>query len=309
MAAGIGPREDRETAMIERQIRPALAEAGLIPARAAWTPLSGGRTNKVWRVSAGGEDLVCKYSVKDSSNPLFPNFPESEYRCLRDLSGSGLLPELRGRAGVPGGVALVYGFVPGDRWRAGAADVARLLSCLHQLPPPRGLRRPATGSSGLREHALGILGLCRSPCAAWLASLEPRCGRFDGARRCLVHGDPVPGNILRTGGRLVLIDWQCPAAGDAADDIACFLSPAMQLLYGSGPLDAAERAAFLAAYGDQRIAARYLGMETLFHWRMAAYCLWRVETGSQEYREAMKAEVSALRARRPAPDSPARRRI
>ena len=52
-----------------------------------------------------------------------------------------------------------------------------------------------------------------------------------------------------------LIDWQCPALGDPAEDIACFLSPAMQVIYGAGPLDAARERQLRVRESFQR----YLG--------------------------------------------------
>ena len=74
-----------------------------------------------------------------------------------------------------------------------------------------------------------------------------RCGPV--ARR-LVHRDAGPGNLIDTGDRLLLIDWQAPGAGDPVEDLAAFLSPAFQILYGREPLTDDEEGAFLDAYPD-----------------------------------------------------------
>jgi aminoglycoside phosphotransferase (APT) family kinase protein len=54
-----------------------------------------------------------------------------------------------------------------------------------------------------------------------------------------------------------LIDWQCPAVGDPCEDIAIFLSPAMQLAYRGTVLSRAEEQVFLTAYSDASTLKRY----------------------------------------------------
>lgn len=116
----------------------------------------------------------------------------------------------------------------------------------------------------------------------------------------LVHGDPVPGNIVVSNRRIILIDWQCPVLGDPAEDLAIFLSPAMQFLYRGSPLADAERQVFLHAYPDRATVARFLALEPWFHWRMAAYCLWQAGRGRSEYARAFELERKALAAQAPA---------
>lgn len=104
----------------------------------------------------------------------------------------------------------------------------------------------------------------------------------------------MPGNLLLNDDAVVLIDWQCPAIGDPAEDIAIFLSPAMQYVYRGKPLTDDEEAAFLAAYRDRAITRRYRALKPWFHWRMAAYCLWRARNGSPDYAPAFRLEAAAL---------------
>jgi aminoglycoside phosphotransferase (APT) family kinase protein len=114
------------------------------------------------------------------------------------------------------------------------------------------------------------------------------------AKRALLHGDPVPGNILVTPDGLRLIDWQCPAVGDPVEDLALFLSPAMQLIYRGAPLTRAEGDAFTAAYADPQVQDRLNAMQPWHHWAMAAYCAWKAARGAQRYAQAMELELAAL---------------
>ena len=101
----------------------------------------------------------------------------------------------------------------------------------------------------------------------------------------------MPGNIIATPNGPVLIDWQCPARGDPAEDLATFLSPAMHWLYRGKLPDEAERAQFLDAYPDPVVVDRYLRLAPLFRWRMAAHCLWKAERGAADYATALKLEL------------------
>ena len=124
--------------------------------------------------------------------------------------------------------------------------------------------------------------------------MEPQGHVAPSGRRRLVHGDPVPGNIVTGPGRAALIDWQCPALGDPAADLAIFASPAMQQVYRGAPLSEAESAAFLAAYPDEETVARYRALRPWYHWRMAAYCLFRAERGRAGYAAGLTLERAAL---------------
>ena len=106
----------------------------------------------------------------------------------------------------------------------------------------------------------------------------------------------MPGNIVAHDGTLTLIDWQCPQIGDPTEDLALFLSPAMQQVYRGAPLSAAEEAAFLDRYPDPQLVARYLALRPWYHWRMAAYCLWRDQRDGRMPSRAFDLELAALRA-------------
>jgi aminoglycoside phosphotransferase (APT) family kinase protein len=260
-----------------------------------WTPFHGGRSNRAWRVVAAQGDVVVKLYATGRENPLFPNDPAAERACLARLAGTGIAPEPLASGTVPEGAWLIYRHVAGGEWTSGAASVARRLSLLHETPPPPGLRPRPGGSQALAAETLRLLAQCPDTAEkARVAAARPTGAEVppaDGA--AFLHGDPVPGNLIVTGDGLVLIDWQCPALGDPAEDLGIFLSPAMQMLYRGTPLTEAEEAAFLAA-ADPPAAARYRSLAPWFHWRMAAYCLWRGAASCPAEGAAMAAELAAL---------------
>ena len=104
----------------------------------------------------------------------------------------------------------------------------------------------------------------------------------------------MPGNIITGPQGITLIDWQCPALGDPAEDLAAFLSPAMQWLYRGQTLTPDQEQVFLSAYPNPETTARYRALKPLFHWRMAAHCLWKSERGAQDYATALRLELQAL---------------
>ena len=291
----------------ERRLKDAVVQSGLIRDDSRWTPLPGGRTSLVWRrVQSGTEDLVCRYRVENRENPLFPSLPNNEIRCLEWLGQTGCAPGLVDAVSAGNGVVLICEYVPGKPWSLPASTAARerdlaetallLDRILSACPFPDPEIRPA-GSEELRRHAHGILAMRKGRDAMELHRLEPWCDAVVGRDRALVHGDVVPGNLIRSGDGLVLIDWQCPGMGDPADDIACILSPGMQMTNGGTVIDAQLIEVFMDAYPCRDTIDRYLELKPLFRWRMAEYCLWRKQFRSPaypEYRKAMEAEITAI---------------
>ncbi len=242
-----------------------------------WTRLRGGRVNRVWRV--GGH--VVKLYDPGGASPLFPNDGPMEARMLARLGPDNLAPVLAAEG--PGWI--VYRHVRGRCWSGDPRPVARLLTRLHAIGiPPEGVRTLASGSDALRTQG-----------AAMGAGPPPVGGTVDPVSGNLLHGDAVPGNIIMDGARLTLIDWQCPALGDPVEDMAMFLSPAMQWLYRGAVLSPEDEAAFLDASPPDR-AARYRALATLFHWRMIAHCCWKADRGDADYARAALLEADALRA-------------
>lgn len=256
--------------------------------------LYGGRTNRVWKVHSGKNDAVLKLYCAQFQNPLFRNDARLEAECLRALNSSGFVPNLRATGSFGDDSWVYYDHAPGTPWTAGAERVALLLRKLHQTPVNLDLPNGCNGSNDLDQHAHRILTACQSEQQKILLAKRPKGHIPPLPDPCLIHGDPVAGNILQSPGGLTLIDWQCPALGDPCEDLAIFLSPAMQQLYRGIPLSEAEVTQFLAAYDRPDITERYLSLRPWFAWRMAAYCLWRIENGAPDYATGYELEVAGL---------------
>ncbi len=277
-------------------LSPYLRDRGLLGHGAAWTALSGGRTNWLWRITQQRSDIVVKLFAGNTKNPLFPNDPASEVLALQHLDAQNIAPRLLDHFPTSAGYCIVYSHLPGNPWHTDVAEAAHMLYRLHQITPPAGLRRAADGSAELRKHSLSILDACPSQRADGVRALEPRSDVVASGQACFLHGDPVPANIVVTPGTMRLIDWQCPATGDPCEDLSVFLSPAMQLSYRGAVLGDDEISAFLATYPDEAAIARYGQLARWYHWRMAAYCLWKESRGDPNAAAAGAAELAALRA-------------
>lgn len=270
-------------------------DRGVVDPQARWSPLAGGRTNAVWKVGTDPGAQVCKLFRPGATTPLFANDPAAEALALTALSGTGIAPALVAAANSPLGESLVYTHVAGAPWRGDVAPVAALLRRLHDHGAPQDLPGSATGAARLIGQGRAILTQIGDAGEA-LAALEPALPAAEPAPApVFLHGDVVPGNLLAgPEGALTLIDWQCPSRGEACDDLALFLSPGMQHAYGNPPLSAADEVAFLAAYGDGAAAARYRTLAPAYHWRMAAYCLWKARMGDGAYLRGAELEIEWL---------------
>lgn len=257
------------------QCHAALAQIDPPLSRVEWLPLAGGRTNRLWQVG----DLVVKHYDAKAASPLFPNDPVAEVRALQMFAPHELAPRLRGH----GAGWIIYDHVPGTVWSGDPVPVARVLRALHgQRVTPGSFRPLASGSAAILAQARAIAAQCKGrlsdpPPDPGLAPRNPRP----------VHGDAVAGNVIIGPSGVRLIDWQCPALGDPCEDMAAFLSPAMQFLYAGDVLTADQRQAFLDAYDDADTVARFTALEPLFRWRMMAHCLWRAERGDADYARAL----------------------
>lgn len=273
-----------------------LSNAGHVATGDRFEVLHGGRTNLVWQFGNGCETKVLKLYRDTNSNPLFENNPHSEINCLNTLDATGLAPRLLTQGNHSLGRWIIYEHVNGRDWASDSAAVARLLARLHAQPPLAGLTSGVNGSVGIRRQTLGILARCHANNRDRIKAKMPNwfVSPFD--RPCLIHGDPVPGNIVMAEQDPVLIDWQCPTNGDPTEDLALFLSPAMQKLYRGAPLTLDEERQFLTAYPDTTIVQRYQTLKAWYHWRMLAYCLWQLDQGNDDYLDGFDLECEYLNA-------------
>jgi hypothetical protein len=203
------------------------------------TSLQGGYWNDVVRVQGDGFDWVAKIFAAQDGWRLFPILPDEEARALLLLRGHGIAPEFveyHPRVGELPAV-LVYEWVDGVEWTTDTAQVAELFRRQHAIPA-EGFREVPTGSVGIIEQGERLLESADSHDAARLRRERPALRVQPSPRRALLHTDAGTGNFIVGPRGIRLIDWQCPALGDAAEDLFTFLSPAFQVLYNHEPLTA-----------------------------------------------------------------------
>jgi thiamine kinase len=284
--------EDARPAVVD-----VLVDVGLI--RHDDTPvvssLAGGYWNEVVRIDfVDGRRWVVKRFASVSDNPYFPVEPDAEDAAIRFLAGAEItadpityLPEHR---------LLVTEFLPGPPWQGDLVEAARLLRRVHSHHPQGLFRQLPVGTDELMTHAELILDWGGTD----LDLPRPTPG-VAGVRDALVHTDCGPGNMISTPQGLRLIDWQCPGIGDPVEDLACFTSPAIQILYLRRPLRSAEVATMLTAYDEPQTIDRFHQLRHAHHWRMAAYCAARAKrlahsdpAVAERYRLALTAESELI---------------
>lgn len=259
---------------------------------ADWTPLTGGRTNRLWRVG----DRVVKLYDPCSATPLFPNLPGAEYAALTCLAPRNLAPEPTTRLSGPFGNALIYRYVEGAPGYADPVALAHMLHRVHETPAMPGLRHMPSGSAAALAMTDALLAKVQTPDAGIVDLRRHLADQpavpAEGA--ALIHADPVAANVVNTAGQPILIDWQCPAQGDPCEDLAIVLSPSMQRVYGAS-FTAAQTEEVLSAYPDRDRVARYRRLAPFLHLRMAAYAQWSSEHGRPSPPETIRSELVAAR--------------
>lgn len=280
--------------LLENSVRRSLAAADVIQGPETFTPLNGGRTNRVWKINRK-TPLICKLYSTHMQNPLYENAPSLEYKCLKQMESKKLAPKPVTYLETIDGQILIYEYLDGKSWTNDVVSVAKLLAEIHAQPIPHGLRLLPSGTKALTRQTLDIIGTLPKAKAAELIALQPDSPGCENTPLCLVHTDVVPGNIIKTDQGLRLIDWQCPGVGDPVEDLAMFLSPAMHYIYRGTPLTIAEAAEFLHAYPDETVRNRYQVLARLYHWRMIAYCAWKAAQGDKDYARAGALEATVLK--------------
>jgi thiamine kinase len=253
-----------------------LATSGLADPRGLKAEaLSGGYQNQVFRVHGAALDWVVKRFQPSANVTLFPNLADAEAMALARLAECGAAPQpvafFSAEREAP---ILVYEFYEGRPWSGNPGQVAQLLRIIAGADESGFRRVPMTPQEILEQ---GGRFVAASPPAVRqrLEAARPQpMGMAPGPRQ-LIHTDFGPGNLIAGAQGLKAIDWQCPASGDAAEDLAAFLSPAFQILYGRMPLTAAEEAELLDAYDDAEATERLRVLRPYYDWRMAAYCAMR----------------------------------
>jgi thiamine kinase len=272
-----------------------VVEQGLTADRALHVDaLTGGYLNQVFRLRGAGIDWVVKRFLPETELALFPNLPEAEHKAMALASSLGLAPKPVAFIDRPDAPVLVYHYVEGEMWRDGVDDVARLLRRLREADPMGFRSVPMTPEDILTEGDAFLPKLTPER-RARLAAARPKPIRIDPVKPVLLHTDIGPGNIIvaKDAGQLIVIDWQCPAAGDPVQDVIAFLSPAFQILYSRPPLTARQEAEFFTATDDDALKAHYDTMLPFYDWRMAGYCAMRIDKYAATRPEASQRYVQA----------------
>jgi thiamine kinase len=230
------------------------------------TPLSGGLSNRSWRLRDANRDLVLRLSGAAAGQLGADG--RAELAMLEIAAGAGLAPQVvlaRPEQGL-----LVTRYVAGHvLTRADAREPAMLarigawFARLHALAPPQDLAAVDFG-----ERAAGYLGQlhARAPTplvaelerwlSAWRESLPP-------PRQLLAcHHDLHHLNLVDRGGALIALDWEYAGPGDPAADLAACI--------GYHDLDARQVEALLAGHGGDpdSLHARLPALRWIFD------CLW-----------------------------------
>ncbi|MEP3049214.1 MAG: phosphotransferase [Roseibium sp.] len=247
-------------------------------------PLPSSYTHRFWRLQTKTRVYVIKeYFPGLEENPLYPTLPDQEAAALSVLEPHNLAPRLESFLTSPVGTPLVvYGYEPGNEAEIDVRDAAKLVGHLAalKLKPPGQLKVP-TGFNQVLFHGDEILAeIPDSRRAANLKRLRPADNTVANQKiePILIHRSLCLGTVQTTSGGPKLIDWQYAGLGDPVEDLACFLSPGLLTLYGLKPLVLYAEDLFLEHYPDQVIVERFVEQRAAYHWRLAAYCLYRHET-------------------------------
>jgi Ser/Thr protein kinase RdoA (MazF antagonist) len=283
--------------------------------------LTGGFWNRVYRLRSkehSSIDWVVKQFVQVPVNPMFPILPTAECAALQFLQKQECAPTpIAFITDSSVGSLLVYAYVPGTSWNGDLEAAATLLARVHGIPIDAfardAFRKLPTESPELLEHADEMLQRHPGVLSESVRELRPEVSMhsvYPNHRDVLVHTDCGPGNMVSSPHGLRLIDWQCPGIGDGLQDVATFLSPAMQVLYGYPVLTSSQERQFLDAYvaalcssgsDAQETQARFHMVRSSHHFRFAAYCAMRAQdtAGSDQktsrlYSDALQAEIQIL---------------
>jgi len=179
----------------------------------------GGLTNRNYRLRAPGQDhdLLLRLNHPDPARLGIDR--GTEHMILDEVARRGIGRPVAYRD--PSDRFVVFPWVQARPWNRGdLADPAQRALLWPLLESLAGVSLPIARRSyhayldhywrGLERHGRVDAALEKS----WL-EFEPRLCDFDhsGWTACLTHHDLVPANILDTGERLVLIDWEYAAFG------------------------------------------------------------------------------------------------
>lgn len=194
-------------------------EQALGPATAGPEPLSGGITNRNYRITLGGRDCVLRLPGQDTQ--LLGIDRAAERLAAEQAARLAIGPDLL----YADGTCAVTAFVPGlpsdaGELRADPAQLARALRAFHDS----GLELPTRFwvPDLLRVYAAVVSDRGGSVPAAYLRAqrLVDRIAEALPLREPVpCHNDLLAGNVIRSDGSLLLVDWEYAGLGHRYFDL------------------------------------------------------------------------------------------
>jgi thiamine kinase-like enzyme len=210
----------------------------------AMTRLTGGLSNQAWRVERGGQAWFARLGYAGAER-LGVN-RHSECALMAVVAAAGFAPDVLA-CDPPTGL-LVTRYIEGRTWQASdaaeprnLARVGSLLARLHTMPPAPGI--VAVNYVEQARHLARTISASDPTVAVLRHRADQAFERIERRkpRRALCHHDLHHLNVLDTGARLWLVDWEYGGIGDPLFDVAGFLA--------LHELGAAETDLLLDAYG------------------------------------------------------------
>ena len=199
-------------------------------------PLSGGITNRNFKVEVDGEGYVLRIGGRDTELLGIDRYNEHEASIA--AARLGLAPEvLRYQSGY-----LVTRFIEGEPGRIDSVEeVARMLRRLHDSPRIGGRFDAFRVVEAYRATAIehGVPVPVDYDHADKIARTIERLRADVPQRPC--HNDLLAANFINDGSRLWIVDWEYAGMGDPYFDLGNFAV--------NNALDEDAEARFLAAYG------------------------------------------------------------
>jgi thiamine kinase-like enzyme len=210
---------ERELAGLIAELEPLLGAAEGEP-----EPLSGGITNRNFRVRLGGEDYVLRVTGKDTDKLGIDR--EAERIATETAAGVGVAPPVAAFHAPAG--CLVTRFIPGKpvsaemlREPGTLADVARAVRAVHDGPPIPGTFNAFRVVEDYRDT--GLAGGATIPpayedAAGHAAAIE---AALQGPEHTPVpcHNDLLTANFIHDGTGIRIVDWEYAGMGDRYFDL------------------------------------------------------------------------------------------
>jgi Ser/Thr protein kinase RdoA (MazF antagonist) len=202
-----------------------------------------GVANEVWSVRLNGQPGIGRLGRRSDADLAW------ETELLRYLDREGMavpvpIPTTEGRDFADGLVVMTYLEGGPPETEADWRRVADALRQLHRLTRDWPQRPGWRSSTDLLHAETGTKVDLRAMPPEGVVRCRAAWARLTGRERCVVHGDPNPGNIRMTADRVALIDWDeshvdvpdldlvlphnAAGLGDGAYDIAAQASAAWE---------------------------------------------------------------------------------